>query len=64
MTAAQKVESSGCQSEAFTNQSHNVVDFPTIDKGLATLKAKFAMAGHQVRDGDTGDFLVTRWGMC
>ena len=63
MSAAQKAESPGCPSEAFTNQSHNVLDFPMIDKGLATLKAKFAMAGHQVRDGDAGDFLVTRWGM-
>ena len=47
---------------------HNVVDLPIanqaqVDKGLATLKAKFTMAGHQVHDGDTGDFLVTRWGM-
>ena len=63
MSAVQMVESPGCQSEAFTKQSHNVVDFPTTDKGLAILKAKFAMAGHQVHDGDTGDFLVTRWGM-
>lgn len=33
------------------------------EKAEATLKAKFAMAGHQVYDGDNKDFLVTRWGM-
>ena len=44
----------------------NVFDLPTAnepDKALATLKAGFALAGHQVYDGYNRDFLVTRWGM-
>ena len=66
MTALQKVESPGCQSEALANHSHNVVDFPTAHgtgKALATLKARFALAGHQVHEGSDNDFIVTSWGM-
>ncbi len=61
-----KVESPGCQSEAFANHSHNVVNFATVPgsgKALATLKARFASAGHQVHVGGNDDFIVTRWGM-
>lgn len=32
-------------------------------KALATLKAQFAIAGHQVYEGSNDDFIVTRWGM-
>lgn len=66
MTAAHKAEEPRLQPEPFGNQHHNVVDFPTLhdsSKALTTLKAKFALAGHQVHEGSNDDFIVTRWGM-
>ena len=59
-------ESPGLQSEAFDNQSHNIIDFATVQpagKALARLKGQLAQAGHQVYDGGNDDFIVTRWGM-
>lgn len=42
-------------------------DFPTVDqssKALVTIKAKFALCGHAVHDGENCDFIVIRndWG--
>ena len=65
MIAAQMRESPGWQPRANADTTtHNVVDFPTDqDKVIATLKARFALAGHQVHEGSNDDFIVTRWGM-
>ena len=60
MSAVQSVE------KRIANHHPNVIEFPAAnqpDKALATVKAGFALAGHQVYDGDNRDFLVTRWGM-
>ena len=66
MTEPQKAESRGCQSPAFPEHTHNVVDFATArdsGKAIASLKARFAIAGHQGHEGSNNDFIVTRWGM-
>ncbi|MBL8339525.1 MAG: hypothetical protein JNM97_22355 [Rhodoferax sp.] len=49
--------------DGLQNYPSNIIDFPTADKTLATLKAQFALAGHQVHEGSNDDFIVTRWGM-
>lgn len=36
---------------------------PPDGKVIATLIAKFALAGHVVHQGQCGDFTVGRWGM-
>ena len=44
----------------------NVVDFHAVSdsgKAVATLKARFAIAGHQVHEGSNDDLIVTRWNM-
>ena len=52
-----------------TNGLHthtNVVDFPTAGsegKALATQIAQLALAGHVVHKGQSGDFLVCKYGM-
>jgi hypothetical protein len=61
--AGEKVERPGLASEPFEDHQINVSDFPTTDKALATLKARFAIAGHQVYDGSNNDYIVTRCGM-
>lgn len=66
MTEPQKARSPGWRSEAFAEHTHNVVDFIAArdsGKAVASLKARFAIAGHQVYDGGNNDFIVTRWGM-
>ncbi len=66
MTEPQKARSPERGSEAFAEHTHNVVDFATArdsGKAIASLKARFAIAGHQVYDGGNNDFIVTRWGM-
>jgi hypothetical protein len=66
MTVPQKAESRGLQSPAFPDHTHNIVDFAAARdscKAVASLKARFAIAGHQVYDGGNNDFIVTRWGM-
>jgi len=48
----------------------NSADFATkqaihqaqAEKSATTLIAKFALAGHAVHRGQTGDFIVSRWG--
>ncbi len=63
MIAPQTVESLGCQSEAFANHSHNVVDFARRQRSVKALKATLEQAGHQVHVGAHGDFICSRWGM-
>ncbi len=66
MTEPQKAQRPGWQSEAFADHTHNVVDFATArdsGKAVASLKARFALAGHQVHEGSNNDFIVTRWNM-
>jgi len=66
MTEPQKARSPGLQSEAFAEHSLNVVDFAAARdscKALATLKAKFALAGHQVHHRPNRSFMVSRWGL-
>lgn len=66
MTEPQKAESRGWQSPAFPDHTNNVVDSIAArdaGKAIANLKARFAMAGHQVYDGGNNDFIVTRWNM-
>lgn len=62
---AQKVERPGCQPEPFADHKPNIVDFPTADKALATLKAQFAICGHEVHEGSNDEFIVVMadWGM-
>ena len=46
--------------------TNNNGDFATAQgpgKAVATLKARFALAGHQVHEGSNNDFVVTRWGL-
>lgn len=62
MTANAK-GASVCGTAPLQNDSSNIVDFPTPDKGLATLKAQLELAGHRVHEGSNDDFIVTRWGM-
>lgn len=67
-TTTQKVERPGLPSEPFADHRNNIVDFPSADdssKALATLKAKLALAGHQVHEGSNNDFIVVKadWGM-
>jgi len=64
--ASHKSESPGGAGQFANHIAHNIVVFPTVSesgKALATLKAKFALAGHQVHEGSNDDFIVTRWGM-
>lgn len=66
MSAAHKSECPGGAGQVAKQSTNNIVDFTSAldsDKGLATLKARFAIAGHQVHDGSNHDFIVTRWGM-
>ena len=66
MMIAQKQERPSREREPFANHHHNVSDFPTSldsSKALATLKAQFALAGHQVHEGSNDDFIVCRWGL-
>jgi hypothetical protein len=56
----------GCDPVPFQNHTANDLDFPTggrPSKALATIKAKFALRGHGVYDGDNHDFIVVhvRW---
>ena len=62
MTANAK-GASVCGTAPLQNYPSNIIDFPIADKALATLKAQFALAGHQVHEGSNDDFIVTRWGM-
>ncbi len=57
----------GCDPVPFQTHTTNDLDFPTSDrpsKALATVKAKFALRGHAVYDGDNRDFIVVQksWG--
>lgn len=57
----------GCDPVPFQNHTTNTIDFPIFDgasKALATIKAKFAMHGHAVHEGDNRDFIVVQknWG--
>lgn len=57
----------GCDPVPFQNHTINDLDFPTAgrpSKALATIKAKFAMHGHAVHEGDNRDFIVVQknWG--
>lgn len=56
---------SACGTEPLQNYPDNIVDFPMPDKSLATLKAQFALAGHQVHEGSNNDFIVVKsdWGL-
>ena len=53
--------------QQFANHTTNdVFDFSPVSdasKALATLKAKFALAGQQVREGNNDDFIVARWAL-
>ena len=75
MTASKRKAPGACNTKGLDNHSNatilgatseqvNVVDFSTKRraKDTATLIAQFALAGHTVHRGDTGDFLVSRWG--
>ena len=51
----------------FENHTTNDGDFPISErpcKALATIKAKFALRGHAVHDGENHDFIVVQknWG--
>ena len=66
MIAAQKSECPGGAEQVAKQSTNNVIDFTAAldsDKGLATLKARFALAGHAVYEGANDDFIVTRWGL-
>lgn len=66
MTAAQKCECPGGAGQVAKQSKNNVVDFTAAlesDKGLATLKARLVIAGHQVHEGSNSDFIVTKWGL-
>jgi hypothetical protein len=54
-----------CGTEPLQNYPDNIIDFPTPDKGLATIKAQLALAGHQVHEGSNNDFIVVKadWNM-
>lgn len=55
-----------CGTKGFQNHSDNAgnsTDDPRPGKALETLKAQFAIMGHQVYEGSDDDFIVTRWGM-
>lgn len=64
MFIVQKVESPGCQSEAFAKPTNKIADFPTAEQDLATLKARMARAGHSVYDGGNNDFIVVKADWC
>ena len=66
-TNIQKVESPGCQSEAFAKPTNNTADFPISDassKDLANLKARMTLSGHSVYDGGNDDFIVVKADWC
>ena len=55
-----------CGTKGFGNHSSDTINFtedPRPGKALETLKAQFAIVGHQVYEGSADDFIVTRWGM-
>jgi hypothetical protein len=57
----------GCDPVPFQNHTANGLDFPTGErpsKPLATIKARFAVGGHGIYDGDNRGFIVVhlRWG--
>ena len=64
MFIVQKVESPGCQSEAFAKPTNKTTNFPTAEQDLATLKARMALAGHSVYDGGNNDFIVVKADWC
>lgn len=49
-----------CRTEPLQNYPNNIVDFPMPDRSLATLKARLALAGHQVHEGSNNDFIVVK----
>lgn len=52
--------------DVFGEHSANVAHFACADsdaKALATLRARFALAGHCVHVGSDSDFIVTLWPM-
>ena len=54
-----------CDTKGFQNHLDNICNFnddPRPGKALETLKAQFAIMGHQVYEGSDDDFIVTRWG--
>jgi len=56
----------GCDPVPFQRHTINELHYHTGQrpgKPVETLKAKFALAGHQVHEGSNDDFIVTRWGM-
>ena len=57
---------SACGTRGFQKHSDNTGNStgePRPGKALETLKAQFAIMGHQVYEGSDDDFIVTRWGM-
>lgn len=66
MTEPQNARNPGWRSEAYADHSQNIGELATArcsGRAVAGLKARFAIAGHQVYDGANDDFIVTRWGM-
>ena len=45
-----------------TQNRHSAISTPSA-KDITTLQAEFALAGHQLIVGKSGDFMVTRWGL-
>ena len=50
-------------STADTPEKMASLDTAGREKEIATLVAQSALAGHAVHRGQSGDFLVTRWGL-
>lgn len=58
----------GCDPVPFQNHTTNDLDFPTggrPSKALVSIKAKFALHGHAVHDGNNREFIVVQknWGL-
>ena len=64
MIQPQKLERPRLASEPFAKPTNNMVDFPTAEQDLATLKARMALAGHSVYDGGNNDFIVVKADWC